>query len=101
MRILKLKNGSEEALPLVIVVMRTLTTMMENGMDCIAVYELVEKCKDDKHMLFGNAEEKLKALALIEQSGHIHDSVRNIVLSAAEGEGLNMGIGNPVACTKP
>lgn len=60
-------------------------------------YELVMKCRDKNHQLFGNTGERLKKLRLIEEDGSIHGSIRNIVLSSAEGEGLEMTFKSPVA----
>jgi hypothetical protein len=96
MKMLKLKNGSEELEPTVIAVMNVLHNMINSGIDCIAVYELVEKCKDNKHVLFGNAGEKLQKFGLIDKNGSIHESIKNIVLSAVEGDGMDMSIGNPI-----
>ena len=62
----------------------------------IAFYELVTKCRDEKHQLFGNTEEILMHAGLIQTPGGIHDSIRNVVLSAAKGDGLEMALGSPL-----
>jgi len=92
---IKLKNGSTEAKPLV----RCMATILSGLMDKnpLAVYELVEKCRDSSHKCWGDTEEVLKDCALLQSDGHVHNSIRNIVLSAVEGEGKNFTIGNPVA----
>lgn len=92
METVKLRNGAEEVKPAVQAVMMSLRSL-----DPIAQYELVMKARDRDHELFGHSGEKLKALKLIEPNGRMHDTVRNVVLSAAEGDGLNMTIGSPVA----
>jgi hypothetical protein len=89
-----LKNGAEESLPLVNVMMMSLRSLMQENP--IAFYELVMKCRDHNHKFFGNVGDVLKRLSLVETSGSIHDSIRNIVLSAAEGDGLDMSLGSPV-----
>ncbi len=38
-----------------------------------------------------------KELALVQPDGRVHESIRNIVLSAFEGEGLEMHMVSPVA----
>jgi len=64
--------------------------------DPIAFFELSELCKDRSHKLFGNTGEKLSKLGLI-QNGTVHGSIRNIVLSAVEGEMLDMQLVSPIA----
>lgn len=86
-----LKNGAEEVKALVMVTMMSL-----RHLEPIAFYELVQKCKDDTHIFWGDTEEKLKSLALLECSGRPHDSIRNIVLSALAGEGLDMRLVSPI-----
>lgn len=90
-----LKNGSEIPEPLVTVTMVSLQDLIKSNP--IAFYELVMRCRDRDHRLFGNTGEVLKSFALVESNGEIHDAVRDIVLSATEGEGLEMSLGSPLA----
>ena len=98
----RLKNGIEEAKPLVAVVMLSLESLFKEGKG-IVFYELVEICKDSNHKPWGTAiGEDLKNLSLaseVDGKWLVHDSIRNIVLSAAEGEGLDLRLVNPVAET--
>lgn len=92
----KLKNGSEEFGPLVNATMISLRHLIAD--DPIAFYELRELCRNPSHKLFGHAGEKLVSLALIERDGvSIHSSIKNVVLSAVEGEMLEMHITSPFA----
>jgi enolase len=98
--VVKLKNGAEEAEPLVKVVMLSLSSLFEaDRMDyAFAFYELVMKARDPKHEIFSNVHKNvLKDLALVQSNGRMHDSIRNIVLSAVEGEGLAMKLVSPFA----
>lgn len=95
----KLKNGAVEAAPLV-----KATMMSIRSLDPISLYELVEVARKPDHQPFGNTGEKLKGLALLEPASggfgpatRMHDSIRNIVLSAAQGEGLELELVSPVA----
>ncbi|NLH78692.1 MAG: hypothetical protein GX465_16820 [Acidobacteria bacterium] len=97
MNILKLKNGSEEAEPLVKVTMMSLNQLMQGLPGAIDAYELVEKCKDPAHEMFGDSEKHLIDAGLMEGPGRIHDSVKNVVLSAASGEGLELHFESPIA----
>jgi hypothetical protein len=91
---MKLKNGSEEHDGLVGVTMMSIRQLTKTHP--IAFYELVMLARDPKHKLFGNTDEPLNALSLI-TNGQIHDSIRNIILSAVEGEGREMTLGSPKA----
>lgn len=91
---IRLKNGADEALPLVSVIYNNLHLMVSEG--GIHFYELVMKCRNRNHQFFGNAQEKLHALGFIQADGSIHDSIRNIVLSSVEGDGMNMSLVSPI-----
>jgi hypothetical protein len=90
METLTLKNGAQEAQPLVSITTILLKNLIRE--DPIAFYELVMCCRDAEHTPFGNTAEKLQARRLYP----VHDSIRNIVLSAVTGEGLAMQLGSPV-----
>lgn len=89
-----LKNGSTEATMFVREMMMSLEFLMDDNVG--AFYELVMACRDKEHALFGNAEQVLRDLSLYP----IHDSVRNIVLSAVTGDGLDMVLGSPWHCDR-
>lgn len=85
-----LKNGSEEFGPAVIAIHLSLTRVFNE--DPMAAYDLVMKCRDSNYRMFGNAEERLANLSLMQPGGHIHDTVRNVVLSSVSGTAMR-GIG--------
>lgn len=89
-----LKNGAVEAEPVVVTAMVTLRHLFSTNP--IAAYELVMKCRDSQHEFWVGTEQELRKLSLVQPDGNIHDSVRNIVLSAFEGEGLDMTLTSPV-----
>lgn len=94
-----LKNGAEEASPLVVLTMMSLKSLMDRG-EAMALYELVELCKDPDHTPFGVTGETLQVLSLVsktESGWWVHNSIRNIVLSAVSGEGLDLCLVSPVA----
>lgn len=95
MEVIKLRNGAEEAKPLVAVMMMSLEHLMDERP--LALYDLVMKCKDRNYQFFGDNEKHLQDLRLIGSDGAIHDSIRNIVLSAVRGNGIDMVLGSPVA----
>ena len=90
----KLRNGAEEFKPLVAVTMMSLKSVMESNP--IAFYELACLARDRDHKLFGNTGEVLQARALVSAEGTMHDSIRNIVLSAVEGDMLEMTLRSPI-----
>ena len=89
-----LRNGAEEAKPLVAVTMMSLERLMKEKP--LALYDLVMRCRDRSYKFFDDNEEYLKSLNIVDRDGSIHDSIRNIVLSAAKGDGLDMVIRSPV-----
>ncbi len=95
MNMLKLKNGTEECEPLVLTVMASLRHLNET--QPIAVFELASKCRDSSHKLFGNNGKVLTDLALLDSDCGVHSSIKNIVLSAIEGDGMDMMLCSPIA----
>jgi hypothetical protein len=100
MQIATLKNGSEEAMPLVVITQMIVNRLMEGFPGVIDLYELVQKCRDRDHRFFGDSGKRLEAEGLVDKGGGIHDSTRNIILSMASGEGLTMTFGNPVTSVR-
>lgn len=95
---IRLKNGSEEFRPLVASVMVSLRDLLASAP--IAFYDLVMLARDDNHRPFGGTGTDLVARCLLANDGQafsMHDSVRNIVLSAVSGEGFDLCIGSPAA----
>lgn len=98
LEVLKLKNGTEEVKPLVALVYHRLTQLIDDPKGgAIVWYELVMKCRDKNHEFFGNTGDKLKDFQLVEPDGSVNGSIRNVVLSSAEGDGLDMSLVNPIA----
>ncbi len=92
----KLKNGAEEHLGVVRAVYISLISLMETKP--ITFYELVMKARDPKHQLFSDRiRQDLQDLGLLESDDSMHDSIRNIVVSSAEGEDLDMRLVSPIA----
>ncbi len=103
----KLRNGTEEARPLVAVVRMSLEKLLKDKP--IVLYELVEICRDPKHVPWGIAGDDLVALNLIGRTQErpqlgpvevrytVHQSIRNIVLACVEGEDMDMRSVSPVA----
>ncbi len=91
----QLKNGAEEGRRIVYAMTRILDKLMADYP--VALYELIALCRDPEHELFGNASEVLRGWNLINDVRQVHDSIRNIVLSATEGEGFDLHLVSPVA----
>src|SRR3990167_5007413 len=85
-KMVKLKNGSEVAQSIVVATMMSLEALINSNR--IAFYELVEKCRDSKHEMFGNTKEVVAKWALICSDGSVHSCIKDVVLSAVEGDGL-------------
>ena len=89
-----LKNGAEEQVHMVSHTMETLWYLAKER--SMVLYELAMKCRDRNHKFFGTTGQTLVKLGLVEADGSIHDTVRNIVLSAIEGDGADLTIGSPL-----
>ena len=88
-----LKNNQTELKVIVKTTMITLDRLINENP--IAAYELVQMCKERDHKPFGNTGSILEGYGLL-TSGEIHNTIRNIVLSAFDGEGFDMYLTNPV-----
>ncbi|MDQ5852937.1 MAG: hypothetical protein M3380_12900 [Chloroflexota bacterium] len=89
-----LKNGTQVARGVVSPVMRILNDLIQR--DRSAFIELVALARDPQHELVGDTAKVVRDTALVDPSGRIHDSYRNIVLSAIEGEGQEMVLISPL-----
>lgn len=94
MKVVTLKNGTTEAKALVNATMLVLRDLAES--DPLLLYELTMLCRDSSHQLWGSAGAKLKDRKLIEADGRVHQSIRNIVLSAVTGDGFDMCLTSPL-----
>lgn len=97
-----LKNGAEEAESLVNIVMNSLKNLLNEGISGVcASYDLAEACKNPHYKIDNGTAKKLEGLGLlnIQKDGSlkIHESVKNIINSAREGDGLDMSFNNPIA----
>jgi hypothetical protein len=99
-QVVKLKNGAEVPQPLIITTMLALEAL-ETG-NPIALIEPAAACRDKGHVMFGRTGSAAMELALIESQSFdgtvkVFDSTRDILLSAAIGEGWDLTLGSPLA----
>ena len=94
LKLLRLRNGSEETEPVVRTTMMSLQALW--GRNPVDVIELAAVCKDPQHEPFADSGDVLRRLRLLEPSGQPHPSVRNVVLSAVAGEGVETHLVNPM-----
>jgi hypothetical protein len=97
MEMLLLNNGSTEPKPTVIATMMSLNGLWDKGIPGMCtVSDLYERCCNPKHPIADREFTVLKNLALIQPDGRIHDSIKNIVLSAITGQSINIKMGSPI-----
>ena len=94
MQEVKLKNGGVEMDILTQGVLLALKNLITDN--SVAFYDLVMKCRDDQYEPFGNSSAILKHVSLMESGGTIHSSIKNIVLSAVDGDEGEMHIVDPI-----
>ena len=125
-KVVLLKNGSTEALSLVTATMMSLESLLEPNPQqdvtgALAFYDLAQIARGVPYTPFsGRIVKQLTDLGLVTATPknqgiesvetitdpdtidpsnytyHMHDSIRNIVVSAIEGESLDMGLTNPI-----
>lgn len=92
-----LRTGIEEAKSLVSLVMHILERLYEEKP--IVLYELATLARDRNHAPFGRSGNDLVELKLIQQIGNnnytMHESIRNIVAAATDGNGMDMVLRSP------
>ena len=88
LKTVKLRNGTEEAEPLITVVCISLEHLFKTKP--MAFYDLVMKTRDGNYQVFSPNIPILDSLHLYPQCGTQHESIRNVVLSCSRGEGLEM-----------
>lgn len=90
-----LKNGVEEVSVFVSATMLVLNRLVEE--EPVAALDLAMRCRDSDYEFFADNEEILRDRKLIEKHGTIHSSIRNVVLSAFEGDGFDIVLQSPIA----
>lgn len=90
----KLKNGSEADISIVVTTMISLEGLINKNP--IAFYEFVMKARNPKHDMFGKTQKVVSRLALIDSNGEIHSTVKDIILSAVNGDGLDLKLTSPL-----
>lgn len=90
--IVRLRNGAEVSAALVISTKMLIEDLFQT--QPIAFIELVSLCRNNDHQIFGNAAEHFASL--MDDRGQVFQSIADIVLSAVEGEGLNMRLVDPI-----
>ena len=89
-----LKNGSEIPSIAVATTMMNLEQLMKT--DSVAFYELVQKCRNSNHTMWGNSSNTAESWGLM-ASGRVSGAVSDIVLSAVNGDDLDMTLESPIA----
>lgn len=94
----QLRNGATVASSAVSATMSTLRMMVESTdiTRLLAVYELRELARDPQHPMWPGTAEQLTTLGLL-TGGQLHDTIRDIALSAIEGDLDAFHLVNPVA----
>ncbi len=79
--------------------MESLSKLMKDSP--IVFYEAVMVARDPSHRPLGNTGSVLQEYNIIDRDGSMHGLVRTIIRAATDGEGLNMGIVNPLMPPQP
>lgn len=91
---IKLRTGVTESQGVVLGTMIALKSLMKTNP--IALYELTELARNPDHTPFGNAGEVLQSRNLLQTDGRLNQSVKNVVLAATTGDGLELALTSPL-----
>ena len=94
MSVVRLRNGAEEAELLVVATMLHLERLYVA--EPLAFFDAIMVARDPSYRTFGDVGATLRRLALLDQAGRMHGSIRNVLLSAAEGDGMDMRLVDPI-----
>jgi hypothetical protein len=80
----------------------TLIELRRVAQDPLALFELVEVCRNPDHVILGNYGASLQALGLltyVDEGGRgvVHDDTRDVILAATEGDDLDLHLVSPFA----
>jgi hypothetical protein len=89
-----LHDGSEVLQPIVVGTMMQLERLMKEFP--MLVYELAMISRDRNHKLFGNNEEKLKDISLLQADGKPHNAIRDIINNTVIIENDTIRLINPI-----
>lgn len=94
---MRLKNGKTESTVLVATVMVVLKRLFESEAlpDVLALYDLARHAHDQSYKVF--SPKHLIDLKLLEDSGRMHQSIRNVVQSALSLDGDTVKMSSPIA----
>lgn len=94
---IRLRTGVESTDVLVTTTMLHLDQLIGDIHNPMAFYELAMVARDPSHAIWGPCRARLIASGLLDGGGVMHSLVRDIVLAATEGDGIDMRLVNPVA----
>lgn len=87
-------NNIEEAEVAVTSIMISLKQLLTDSY--LAFYDLVMLARDDNTSIWIPSAIILKKFGLLDESLQMHDTIRNVILSAVEGENTEMILVNPI-----
>ncbi len=97
MATIRLKNGADEDDFIVTSTMMAIERLCRSGMAGFnALYDLVQVCRDPSVAPARSSVGVLLSAGLL-NDGTVHAAVKNVVLSAAQGDGMTLAFCSPVA----
>ena len=96
MNMTTLKTGKIVPQPTLITTMTALDALYNCG--SLAFFEFVELCRNSNHKIWSDEQcKELTDLSLIQKNGSVRSDVKEIVLAATIGDGLNLSLTSPIA----
>lgn len=95
MQTVRLRNGTDELESLVKVVTESLNKLENTLPGQMALHDLNARCLNKDSTMWDEQLDQLQGLGLIQVDGTVHDSIRNVVLSAIVSDDGIIMIQNP------
>tara|TARA_R110002096_G_scaffold395159_1_gene590527 strand:- start:6711 stop:7025 length:315 start_codon:yes stop_codon:yes gene_type:complete len=101
MKMVKLKNGSEEAGPAVAVIMAILQTLFDDMeksdmLSSLMLWDLGSYCQDNTQPFHGDKLVKIGLMTGERGSYEMHDTIKNVVRSSLTIVGMDIKLVSPV-----
>ncbi len=94
-RVVRLRTGAEVPEPLVATTVLALEALMDSHP--VALYEAVELARNPSHVPFGRTGAILRGHGLLDGSGQMLGTARDVILAATEGDGFDVRLVSPYA----
>ena len=92
----RLRTGAEVDSGVLVATRMNLDELLDTG-TAMVFHEAVMIARNSQHRPRSNNFAILKEMQLLDSTGQMHESIRDCILALTEGEGMEMGMVNPLS----